>query len=218
MLNLSDLIFKIPNHVNRNECQQLIDCYQSNLNNPVPEHSLDVTSDKIVFSKVKVKTIIASDNEYSLAIDKMQSALQLWVNYLQQFKYFDINSLCRNLNYPHSVRLLKYDTGDYIHPHTDFDDHYYASVVLNLNQNYDGGEFCFFNKNLKIKLGEGDALVFPNNYFYVHEVSQITSGTRYSINSFITNIPMQKIMAIKTFHHPILFRNLPDKVFKLTVT
>jgi predicted 2-oxoglutarate/Fe(II)-dependent dioxygenase YbiX len=52
-----------------------------------------------------------------------------------------------------------------------------------------GGDFSFFNGNYKIKLGCGDALIFPAGLHWVHGVEKITSGNRYSTNSFLQPAP-----------------------------
>ena len=50
-----------------------------------------------------------------------------------------------------------------------------------LNDDYEGGEFAFFNRTLKYKLNKGDVLMFPSTFMYPHEVMPVTKGTRYSI-------------------------------------
>jgi predicted 2-oxoglutarate/Fe(II)-dependent dioxygenase YbiX len=85
--------------------------------------------------------------------------------------------------------LLKYSTGASIHPHIDWGPFIHASCTFNLNDNYNGGEFAFFNGQHTITLGKGDALIFPADSFWVHEVKPVTEGIRYSTNSFITSLP-----------------------------
>ena len=55
------------------------------------------------------------------------------------------------------------------------------STVLFLNNDFEGGEFAFFDREFKYKLEKGDALLFPSNFMYPHEVMPVTKGTRYSI-------------------------------------
>lgn len=50
-----------------------------------------------------------------------------------------------------------------------------------LNDDYEGGEFAFFDREFKYKLEKGDAIMFPSNFMYPHEVMPVTKGTRYSI-------------------------------------
>jgi hypothetical protein len=45
---------------------------------------------------------------------------------------------------------MKYETGAEIHPHTDHDPGTYGSISFNLNDNYEGGEFKFFNGNYTV--------------------------------------------------------------------
>lgn len=79
--------------------------------------------------------------------------------------------------------LLRYETGQFYMAHTDsFKDRPRAvSCSFALNDDYEGGEFAFFNRELVYKLKKGDALMFPSNFMYPHEVMPVTSGTRYSI-------------------------------------
>jgi predicted 2-oxoglutarate/Fe(II)-dependent dioxygenase YbiX len=58
------------------------------------------------------------------------------------------------------------------------------SIVGLLNEDFDGGEFKFWDKydmNLEI----GDILVFPSNFLYNHQVNKVTRGIRYSFVSWI---------------------------------
>lgn len=79
--------------------------------------------------------------------------------------------------------LLKYPEGCFYIQHTDsFKANPRAvSCSFILNDDFEGGEFAFFDKELKYKLDKGDALMFPSNFMYPHEVMPITKGTRYSI-------------------------------------
>lgn len=79
--------------------------------------------------------------------------------------------------------VLRYKTGDFYKEHVDvtIDEvrNYTASVVL--NDEFEGGDFSFFNRELMYKLTKGDVIVFPSNVVFPHEVIPITKGTRYSI-------------------------------------
>ena len=79
--------------------------------------------------------------------------------------------------------LLKYSTGGFYVQHTDaFLEHpRETSCSLVLNDDFEGGEFAFFDRQLKYKLNKGDALMFPSNFMYPHEVMEVTEGTRYAI-------------------------------------
>jgi predicted 2-oxoglutarate/Fe(II)-dependent dioxygenase YbiX len=79
--------------------------------------------------------------------------------------------------------LLRYETGQFYTTHTDsFREAPRAvSCSFSLNDNYEGGEFAFFNREIKIKIPKGSALMFPSNFMYPHEVMPVTHGTRFSI-------------------------------------
>jgi len=79
--------------------------------------------------------------------------------------------------------LLRYKTGQFYKTHSDsFKARPRAiSCSFALNNDFEGGEFCFFDKELKYQLSKGSALLFPSNFMYPHEVMPVTSGTRYSI-------------------------------------
>ena len=61
-----------------------------------------------------------------------------------------------------------------------------ASIIIALNSDYEGGEFNFPLQNYKVKLQQGDAIVFPATYTHPHEVSSPENGTlRYTINTWL---------------------------------
>lgn len=95
-----------------------------------------------------------------------------------------------NAKFPHckieedsGYELLKYPEGCFYVEHTDSFKAAPRAISCSfaLNDDYEGGEFGFFNKELKYKLEKGDALLFPSNFMYPHEVMPVTKGTRYSI-------------------------------------
>jgi predicted 2-oxoglutarate/Fe(II)-dependent dioxygenase YbiX len=106
---------------------------------------------------------------------------------------FDGASKCiqeYNAKFPHckieedsGYELLKYPEGCFYIQHVDS---YKArpravSCSFILNDDFEDGEFAFFDRELKYKLKKGDAIMFPSNFMYPHEVMPVTKGTRYSI-------------------------------------
>lgn len=79
--------------------------------------------------------------------------------------------------------LLKYEVGQFYVQHTD--SHTVTPRTLScsmcLNDDYDGGEFAFFDRELKYKPKKGSMIVFPSNFMFPHEIMPVTNGTRYSI-------------------------------------
>ena len=58
------------------------------------------------------------------------------------------------------------------------------SVVGLLNDDFEGGEFKFWDK-YDMNLEMGDIMIFPSNFLYKHQVDRVTNGTRYSFVSWI---------------------------------
>ena len=79
--------------------------------------------------------------------------------------------------------LLRYKEGQFYTQHTDsFKDRPRAvSCSFALNDDYEGGEFMFFDRELVYNLKKGSCIMFPSNFMYPHEIMPVTSGTRYSI-------------------------------------
>lgn len=55
-----------------------------------------------------------------------------------------------------------------------------ASCSLILNNDFEGGDFIFFD-TLRIPPRPGQAIVFPSNFLFPHQVEAIRRGVRYSI-------------------------------------
>lgn len=79
--------------------------------------------------------------------------------------------------------LLRYSVGQFYVEHTDsFKDRPRAvSCSFCLNDNYEGGEFSFWNGEKFIKGKKGSVIMFPSNFQYPHAIMPVTKGTRYSI-------------------------------------
>jgi len=79
--------------------------------------------------------------------------------------------------------LLRYKEGQFYKQHTDSYKILPRAVSCSfiLNDDYEGGEFAFFDRKLKYKLKKGSCIMFPSNFMYPHEIMPVTSGTRYSI-------------------------------------
>lgn len=79
--------------------------------------------------------------------------------------------------------LLRYEENQFYIQHTDsFKGRPRAvSCSFALNDDYEGGEFAFFDRELVYKLKKGSCIMFPSNFMYPHEIMPVTSGTRYSI-------------------------------------
>jgi predicted 2-oxoglutarate/Fe(II)-dependent dioxygenase YbiX len=79
--------------------------------------------------------------------------------------------------------LLRYETGQFYVEHTDSFMRIPRTVScsFSLNDDYEGGEFAFFGREISIRVPVGSAILFPSNFMYPHEILPVTNGTRYSI-------------------------------------
>ena len=79
--------------------------------------------------------------------------------------------------------LLRYETGQFYIQHTDsfLQQQRSISCSLSINDDYSGGEFAFFDREIMIRAKKGSVIVFPSNFMYPHEIMPVTGGTRYSV-------------------------------------
>jgi hypothetical protein len=61
------------------------------------------------------------------------------------------------------------------------------SLIIALNDDYEGGEFCFPNHDVNVKLKKRQAIFFPPYWTHPHMVNKPENNTfRYTINTWIT--------------------------------
>ena len=89
------------------------------------------------------------------------------------------------------IDLLKYKLGGNYKIHTD---HFSTtsrslSIIINLNDNYKGGDLVFTDQKemevKRIKLQKNSIVFFPSNFLYPHTIEPVLKGTRYSIVAWL---------------------------------
>jgi predicted 2-oxoglutarate/Fe(II)-dependent dioxygenase YbiX len=125
---------------------------------------------------------------FSNIIDKNKEIRQkidhdLYTIASQALKEYSNRFLLHSIEKDSGYDLLKYEIGGFYTQHTDFilDRPRVVSCSFILNDDYEGGEFAFFDRELVYKLKKGSCIMFPSNFMYPHEIMPVTSGTRYSI-------------------------------------
>ena len=89
------------------------------------------------------------------------------------------------------IDLLKYDVGGKYEIHTDHGTttNRHLSIIMNLNDGYEGGDLIFTDQQEKeikrLKLRKESVVFFPSNFMYPHMIEPITKGTRYSIVAWL---------------------------------
>ena len=90
-----------------------------------------------------------------------------------------------------NFRINRYSEGGFMSEHIDNIHHSHGqeygypqvSVLLYLNEDYEGGEFFVAKK--EFKPNKGSAIIFPSNFMYPHEAKVVTKGIRWSIISWL---------------------------------
>ena len=93
-------------------------------------------------------------------------------------------------------QILSYGIGGHYQPHVDGESLWRApngemlwkkstdrdlSMVLYLNDDYEGGDFIFPDLKIRVRPEPGMLVCFPSNHHYKHGVEPVTRGKRYSI-------------------------------------
>lgn len=101
-----------------------------------------------------------------------------------------------------TFQFTKYEVGDYFNWHTDSNDTIYKdrfyTIVVQLNEDYSGGDFELMidNEETKMEFGIGNLFIFPSNT--LHRVKPIENGVRYSLVSWL------KLKEIENYKKTIL--------------
>lgn len=83
--------------------------------------------------------------------------------------------------------LLRYSVGQQYYRHYDggTESARSISVLIYLNDDYEGGEIEFPNFKTKIKPKSGMMILFPSNYAYAHIAHPVLSGEKYAIVTWL---------------------------------
>lgn len=133
-------------------------------------------------------TIQKTDPQVPEIIEGMVKRLKIQVD-----AFFDVDAkptspamvrwLPGQLQMPHADKELH--TGPDAGKPNDFP-HYDIAGLFYINDDYEGGELYFPNQNIKFKPKAGAAYFFPGDKNYIHGVSEIISGIRYTVPFFWT--------------------------------
>jgi predicted 2-oxoglutarate/Fe(II)-dependent dioxygenase YbiX len=176
MKNKLEDYIHIENKLSKEVCSELI----SNITNETwDKHYWHHNEKKQLIEPDKNDLDILFSNPYQrdLLIDPITEVL---VNYQK------IHSNSIFVHKLSTIRFNKYTENTEMKEHYDLISSIFSnsegvpiiSIVGNLNENYEGGDF-YLNKN-KISLRCGDIMLFPSTFLYPHKVTKVRKGTRYS--------------------------------------
>ena len=180
---LEDYIYIVKNAISLSLCDDILREFKnSNEWENTAIGSLEIKLDKNIRNcqviGISFSSVIQENKDVRHKLDNaiFDSAAKCIQEYRTKFP------LC-NIQEDSGYELLKYSEGCFYVEHTDSFKARPRAVSCSfiLNDDFEGGEFAFFNREFKYKLEKGDAIMFPSNFMYPHEVMPVTKGTRYSI-------------------------------------
>jgi S-adenosylmethionine synthetase len=194
MLDIRQLIYRQKKLITKNQCVYFIDFFEKH----VDKSSAEVSTKYKVDGEIKRE----EDNYLSLNLSRLYNEpgfkevadvafsliSTMVLNYTQ---YLKINITAAIVSYymqkTNNIRIMRYKIGQEIKDHLDIShSNRRASCTINLNSNYEGGEFSFFSGKHLLNLKEGEGIIFPAEQIWIHGVRPVTKGTRYSINCFLS--------------------------------
>lgn len=206
---ITDLIYRIDGLVPKDVCQLLINFYNKYEYLAMIERSYKFKDKKnttdnfrcINLSKLTTKDFVEdpyykNGYEGDLPTEEFNQVFNIARQYISIMITNYVVNIQKNIsptfsdlyiNQTDNVRILKYNKGHYIGDHTDVGPSIRASCTLNLNEDYEGGEFRFFDGRVKHQFKTGDAMLFPAEPIWIHGTEPVTKGTRYAINCFLKN-------------------------------
>jgi len=101
--------------------------------------------------------------------------------YVDTLKY--VNEFQRDLVYRF------YDEGDCYDWHVDEapDVHFVLSVIMYLNDDFEGGSTLFLEDKVKVNPNKGSVLIFPCDFRTIHKGTKVKSGTKKIIWTCLEN-------------------------------
>jgi predicted 2-oxoglutarate/Fe(II)-dependent dioxygenase YbiX len=133
------------------------------------------------YQKRFTKEITKEDSKESQEInDILKNAIINSSNDYAKYYNIEIGSLM-------PLSISKYSTGKSMGPHVDDyedGDNPNISVVLYLNDNYEGGEINFPEQQITIKPEAGSIVIFPSVKPYYHQSLPVLSGIKYMSPGF----------------------------------
>jgi len=181
MKNINDYIVVFEDVVTHTLCDAILEEFSNE-----EEWQKTIVGDGRINDKIRTaETIIIS---YPHVIEKNLKVRQKLDKYLFTSaglvikKYNEKFPLCQ-FQEDSGYELLRYKEGQFYVQHTDsFKARPRAvSCSFAINDDYEGGEWGFFDRELVIKTPKGSAILFPSNFMYPHEIMPVKKGTRYSI-------------------------------------
>jgi hypothetical protein len=185
ILNNDQSIIVYKNCLDKNTCNYLIDLFsQKDLQRRIIEN-YDIYYDLHVFNE---KSDEQESNILNLLIDQC------------------LNDYCERSNFKYTFRNSE-NIGDRIFSGLKRSDYHYKeyslkdsygwhhdgpwpqilSMILYLNDDYDGGELVFKNQDINFKPSVGDIILFPSTWSYIHKSQEVTKGVKKIVGMWFSS-------------------------------
>lgn len=199
MYSLNDYVAFVPNVLSAEECDNIINWYNDNLDKEF--RSLTGDSDSKSVSHIRTSNSIMVPLKSKIDLILATAINKTILAYIQtidtKYKLKDGRSWTRNL--PEKLKseifiINRYDKDQEYKWHIDrgYDGyseedhparHREFSVVIYLNDNFEGGETEF--QFTSVKPQKGACLIFPSNFMYSHCARPVKNGVKYSCASWL---------------------------------
>lgn len=161
---INDFIYEIDDFIDSDKCKELINKYDKNL-----EKSFVISNEKISNDRTSNQKWISQNQEYELNNKILNlvnefSKSKLTINHLEDFQFTKYNP-SQEYKGHYDVCDIKKDVENSTECKLDYENigsYRYITVILYLNDDFQGGETYFNKLNIKIKPKIGKALLFIN--------------------------------------------------------
>lgn len=144
--------------------------------------------DSIIYhsSRNNLQTFIKPGSELdNLIYSKISEGYQKWLSLINLDQSQKV--LFQNLN-DTGYQINKYEVGQYYNYHVDNsvinnNENRVLSIVIYINDDYEGGELQFPFYTYKPSKGQG--VFFPSDWLYPHRSCPVLKGTKYSIVTWL---------------------------------
>jgi len=181
-MKLEESIVVLNNLTNKDFIELIKKYIDKKAINKLPTSGGDTEHTRNVFGHT-IQENSVSDKIFFKHIDKV--IYQHYSHYKFKFPYLETSKL-------QQIDLLKYEVGGKYEIHTDHFEQGQRTLtfILNLNEDYEGGDFVFYNQDntemKRVNCKTATCLMFPSNFQYPHRIEPITKGNRYSIVAWLT--------------------------------
>ena len=182
---MKSYIYEVRKFISPNVCEKVISYFDQDYNDAKVTGSKSAKKD---IRNCVTRTILDNQTFGSklVANHLQKKVFELCQHYKKIYPYFSITRISQ-------FDILRYDFNE--HPagytfHTDMGSkatERSLSISISLNNTYEGGEFVFDfpEGQIEIAQNEGDAIAFPSNFMFPHQVNKITKGTRYALIAWV---------------------------------